>query len=123
MPSLTRQRAHAVLPRSAEMRTMHEPELLSRHEDGAELAMALWRFSSPLLALSSAPYGGGWGERHWVLAAQVAGGYRRTDPAAHLAALAHGLELTGPGIGMLTAVDVRLVTTGREDGVAVAATV
>src|SRR5437660_294143 len=48
--------------------TLDEPQLLSRHEDGAELAMALWRFGSPLLALSSAPYGGGWGERHWILA-------------------------------------------------------
>jgi adenosylcobinamide hydrolase len=102
---------------------MDEPQLLSRHEDGAELAMALWRFSSPLLALSSAPYGGGWGERQWVLAAQVTSGYSRPDPAGHLAGLARGLELDGPGIGMLTAVDVRLVTTGREDGVAAAATV
>jgi adenosylcobinamide hydrolase len=105
------------------MTTMDEPQLLSRHEDGAELAMALWRFRSPLLALSSAPYGGGWGERHWVLGAQVTGGYGRPDPAGHLAGLARGLELDGPGIGMLTAVDVRLVTTGREDGVAAAATV
>ena len=102
---------------------MHEPELLSRHEDGAELAMALWRFSSPLLALSSAPYGGGWGERRWLLAAQVAGDYSRSDPAGHLAGLARDLELDGPGIGMLTAVDVRLVTASREDGVAAAATV
>ena len=102
---------------------MDEPELLSRHEDGAELAMALWRFGSPLLALSSAPYGGGWGERRWVLAAQVAGGYSRPDPADHLAELARGLDLDGPGIGMLTAVDVRLVSTCREDGVMAAATV
>ena len=102
---------------------MDEPELLSRREDGAELAMALWRFGSPLLALSSAPYGGGWGERHWVLAAQVAGGYSRPDPAGHLAELARGLELDGPGIGLLTAVDVRLVSTCREDGVMAAATV
>jgi adenosylcobinamide hydrolase len=102
---------------------MHEPELLSRREDGAELAMALWRFGSPLLALSSAPYGGGWGERRWVLAAQVTGGYSRPDPAAHLAELARGLGLDGPGIGMLTAVDVRLLSTGREDGVVAAATV
>jgi len=102
---------------------MNEPELLSRREDGAELAMALWRFGSPLLALSSAPYGGGWGERHWVLAAQVTGGYHRPDPADHLAELARGLGLDGPGIGMLTAVDVRLVSTGREDGVMAAATV
>jgi adenosylcobinamide hydrolase len=102
---------------------MDDPRLLSRHEDGAELAMALWRFGSPLLALSSAPYGGGWGERQWILAAQVADGYSRADPAGHLAGLARGLELDGPGIGMLTAVDVRLVSTGREDGVAAAATV
>ena len=94
---------------------MNEPELLSRREDGAELAMALWRFGSPLLALSSAPYGGGWGERRWVLAAQVAGGYSRSDPAGHLAELARGLDLAGPGIGMLTAVDVRLVSTCRGD--------
>jgi len=100
-----------------------EPQLLSRHEDGAELAMALWRFGSPLLALSSAPYGGGWGERHWILAAQVAHGYDRADPAGHLAALARDLGLDGPGVGMLTAVDVRLVTAASEDGVAAAATV
>ena len=103
--------------------TLDEPQLLSRHEDGAELAMALWRFRSPLLALSSAPYGGGWGERHWILAAQVTSGYHRTDPAGHLAGLARDLGLDGPGIGMVTAVDVRLVTAGREDGVAAAATV
>lgn len=102
---------------------MDEPELLFRREDGAELAMALWRFGSPLLALSSAPYGGGWGERRWVLAAQVAGGYSRSDPAGHLAELARGLDLDGPGIGMLTAVDVRLVSTCREEGVIAAATV
>jgi adenosylcobinamide amidohydrolase len=102
---------------------MDQPELLSRREHGTELAMALWRFGSPLLALSSAPYGGGWGERHWVLAAQVAGDYSRPDPAEHLAELARGLELAGPGIGMLTAVDVRLVSTCRDDGVTAAATV
>ena len=102
---------------------MEDPQLLSRHEDGAELAMAVWRLASPLLALSSAPHGGGWGERRWILAAQVADDYSRADPAAHLAGLARGLELDGPGIGMLTAVDVRLVSTGREDGVTAAATV
>ena len=103
--------------------TLDQPQLLSRHEDGAELAMALWRFGSPLLALSSAPYGGGWGERRWILAAQVGHGYDRADPAAHLAGLASDLGLDGPGIGMLTAVDVRLVSAGSEDGVAAAATV
>jgi adenosylcobinamide hydrolase len=102
---------------------MAEPELLTREEDGAELAVAVWRLPTPLLALSSAPYGGGWGVRRWVLAAQVAGGYARLDPAAHLAELAAGLALRGPGIGMLTAVDVRQVRTSQEDGIEVAATV
>jgi adenosylcobinamide hydrolase len=103
--------------------TMAEPQLMSRQEDGADLSVAVWRFGSPLLALSSAPYGGGWGVRHWILAAQVAAGYSRLDPAGHLAGLAGGLALDGPGIGMLTAVDVRLVSSGQEDGIAVAATV
>jgi len=110
-------------PPDGQRMILGEPRLLSRHEDGAELAMALWHFGSPLLALSSAPYGGGWGERHWILAAQVGHGYDRADPAAHLADLAAGLGLDGPGVGMLTAVDVRLVTAGSEDGVAAAATV
>jgi adenosylcobinamide hydrolase len=102
---------------------MDEPALLSRQEDGNQLAMALWRFSSPMLALSSAPYGGGWGMRRWVLAAQVAHDYSRSDPAGHLAGLARELDLDGPGIGMLTAVDVRAVRTSSEDGVVAAATV
>ncbi|HEY6275088.1 MAG TPA: adenosylcobinamide amidohydrolase [Streptosporangiaceae bacterium] len=102
---------------------MAEPELLTREEDGAELAVAVWRLPTPLLALSSAPYGGGWGVRNWILAAQVAGGYGRLDPAAHLADLAGGLALRGPGIGMLTAVDVRQVRISREGGIEVAATV
>lgn len=102
---------------------MGGPQLLSRQEDGIPLAMAVWRLGIPMLALSSAPHGGGWGMRHWILAAQVAHDYRRTDPAAHLAALARGLGLKGPGVGMLTAVDVRLVRTGQEEGVTVAATV
>jgi adenosylcobinamide amidohydrolase len=102
---------------------MAEPELLTREEDGAKLAVAVWRLPTPLLALSSAPCGGGWGVRNWVLAAQVAGGYSRLDPAAHLADLAGSLALRGPGIGMLTAVDVRQVRISQEDGIEVAATV
>jgi adenosylcobinamide hydrolase len=102
---------------------MDGPELLSRREEGVQLSMALWRFGSPMLALSSAPCGGGWGMRHWILAAQVASGYSRSDPAGHLAGLARETGLGGPGIGMLTAVDVRLVRASWEVGVAAAATV
>src|SRR5262249_11495301 len=77
--------------------------------------MALWRFRSPLLALSSAPYGGGWGERRWVLAAQVTGGYRRADPAGHPAGLARQLDLDRPGGGIPTAVDWRPVAISPQD--------
>jgi adenosylcobinamide hydrolase len=99
------------------------PMLASRREDRADLAVACWRFPVPLLAVTSAPYGGGLGRRAWVLNAQVAVGYHRTDPAGHVAELAGELGLDGPGVGMLTAVDVRGISTGREDGVSVAATV
>jgi len=99
------------------------PELLSHHEGGAELSMALWRFPSPVLALSSAPYGGGWGLRHWILLAQVPHSYQRADPAVHMAELADGLRLPAHGVGMLTAVDVRTVRSAWEGDVAAVATV
>ena len=61
--------------------------------------------------------------RHWVLNAEVAGGYARLDPAAHLAELAAGLGLDGEGIGMLTAARVDRVQVTEDGGVSVAATV
>jgi adenosylcobinamide hydrolase len=67
----------------------------------------VWRFDRPWLAISSAPLGGGLGERHWVINLTVPTGYRRLDPDAHLAEVAAGLGLSGAGVGMLTAVDVR----------------
>ncbi len=51
--------------------------------------------------------GGGLGERAWVLNAQVFHGYRHTDPDAHLSGLASGAEADGPGVGLMTAADVR----------------
>jgi adenosylcobinamide amidohydrolase len=122
-PELTELPPASTVADDREPHLLPGPGLVSRREDGAELTMAAWRFDVPLLGLSSAPYGGGWGERHWVLAAQVAHDYRRLDPERHLAGLARGLALGGPGIGMLTAVDVREVRTAWGDGVAVAATV
>jgi len=67
--------------------------------------------------------GGGLGPREWVLNAQVATGYARTDPEAHLRELARGLGLSGPGIGLLTAAPVTDVVQREDRGVHAAATV
>lgn len=77
----------------------------------------VWRFDRPRMAISSAPYGGGVGERGWVLNATVPSGYDRLDPDRHVAEIAAELKLTGPGTGLLTAVDVRKVVSVTERGV------
>ncbi|MGD9752915.1 MAG: adenosylcobinamide amidohydrolase [Acidimicrobiia bacterium] len=94
-----------------------------RLEDGASLSMLWWRAPEPLRAVSTALVGGGIGTIGWYLNAQVHADYARTDPDDHLAALARGCGLTGPGVGMLTAVDVTTVERAEEDGVHVLATV
>ncbi|WP_424189470.1 adenosylcobinamide amidohydrolase [Actinokineospora sp. G85] len=87
--------------------------------DGPVLA---WRLPRPLLAISSGPLGGGIGLRHWVLNATVPLSYDRDDPEAHLREIADRLGLTGPGCGLLTGVDVRLVAHRADSGVEVWAT-
>ncbi|GIF10023.1 adenosylcobinamide amidohydrolase [Actinoplanes teichomyceticus] len=100
-----------------------EPSLTHRREDGRDVPLLLWRFPEPLLAASSAVLGGGVGLREWLINASVPMSYARPDPEAHLAGLAAGLHLTGPGIGLLTGVDVHDVVSASEDGVHVHATV
>jgi len=72
---------------------------------------------------STASAGGGLGERHWVINAQVARDYARHDLAAHGAELAARAKLSGPGVVMLTAADVRRVQPADDGGVHVDATV
>jgi adenosylcobinamide amidohydrolase len=98
-------------------------ELHWRSEDGLRLPLALWRPGPGYRMISSAIVGGGLGPREWVLNAQVAGGYDRTDPVVHLADLAAGLGLSGPGIGLLTAAQVTAVVQRQDEGAHVAATV
>ncbi|WBB66016.1 adenosylcobinamide amidohydrolase [Micromonospora sp. WMMD812] len=102
---------------------LSEPLLTTRREDDADVPMLVWRSASPLRAVSSAPLGGGIGVRHWVLNATVPMSYDRDDPADHLAGLAHGLGLDGPGVGLLTGVDVAEVVTRTDAGVRAWATV
>jgi len=88
--------------------------------DGAPVLV--WRLARPWLALSSAVLGGGLGERHWVVNATVANGYDRLDPDRHLTEIASSVDLAGPGLGFLTAVDVRQVVHRDDGGVHVSVT-
>jgi adenosylcobinamide amidohydrolase len=99
------------------------PQLRSRREAGRELALLVWRFPQPLLAVASAPHGGGLGTRQWIVNAQVPSSYGRRDPDHHLRKLAVSLGLAGRGVGMLTAADVRGRCTAADAGVDVVATV
>ncbi|NED71978.1 adenosylcobinamide amidohydrolase [Streptomyces sp. SID9944] len=96
----------AALPASATTAGPRSARLLTRSEDGERLHALLWEAGPGWRMISSAVLGGGIGERGWVLNAQVAHGYRRTDPDRHLAELAAGAGAVGPGVGLMTAADV-----------------
>ncbi|GAA1910760.1 adenosylcobinamide amidohydrolase [Streptomyces sodiiphilus] len=100
--------------------TLHDLDTLapmSRSEDGTAWPLLLWVPGGSRRMISSAPLGGGLGERHWVLNAQVTPGYRRMDPAAHLSEIAAALGATGPGVGLMTAASVRDRCGARDGGV------
>ena len=98
-------------------------QLRSRQEDGRAFPVLVWRASSPMRMVASAPHGGGIGVRRWVVNAQVPLSYGRRDPDHHLSRLGVSLGLAGRGVGMLTAADVRAVSSYTDAGVEVAATV
>ena len=98
-------------------------QLRSRRESGRELPVLVWRFATPVRVIASAPHGGGVGSRRWVLNAQVPASYGRRDPDVHLARLGVSLGLPSRGVGMLTAADVRRVSSSVDGGVEVSATV
>lgn len=99
------------------------PLLHVRRENDADLPLLVWRLDVPMRTVSSGPFGGGLGERTWVMNATVDWGYGRLDPDEHVRSLAAGLALTGDGVGLLTAVDVRHRRIVRHDGVEVVNTV
>jgi adenosylcobinamide hydrolase len=98
-------------------------EFAYRDEDGRRLPVQIWRFPRPALCIASGPLGGGIAVRNWVINATVDSHYARMDPDAHLVEIAGALELAGPGVGLLTAVDVREAVTADDGGVRVVATV
>ncbi|MEU9734366.1 adenosylcobinamide amidohydrolase [Streptomyces sp. NPDC048002] len=94
----------------------------SRVEGGERLHSLLWRLGDGWRTVSNAVLGGGIGERTWILNAQVSHGYRRVDPERHLADLARGVGAKGPGVGLMTAADVRLHGDAIDTGVSALAT-
>ncbi|BCJ59808.1 adenosylcobinamide amidohydrolase [Micromonospora endophytica] len=102
---------------------LSDPLLTVRPEDGRDVPLLVWRAEGPLRAVSTAPLGGGLGVRRWVVNATVPMSYDRDDPADHLAGMARRLGLDGPGVGLLTGVDVGEVVTRADSGVRVWATV
>ncbi|MFA1542494.1 adenosylcobinamide amidohydrolase [Actinomadura monticuli] len=98
-------------------------ETVWREEDGTRLAATVWRAGDGHRMISSAMLGGGIGPARWVLNAQVAGAYARTDPVVHLTELAASYGLEGPGVGMLTAASVSRTVRRDDGGVHVSATV
>lgn len=97
--------------------------LRGRTEDGRELPLLVWRFGDPMTVASTASFGGGLGVRHWVINAQVARDYSRRDQDRHGAELAASAGLSGSGVVMFTAVDVRRVERAEDGGVRVDSTV
>ncbi|MFC9059026.1 adenosylcobinamide amidohydrolase [Streptomyces sp. NPDC057074] len=106
----------ALLPPPRTGHRLPAPEHLTRQEDGERLHALLWRAGPGWRMASSAVLGGGIAERAWVLNAQVAHGYRRTDPARHLTGLAHAAGARGPGVGLMTAADVSAFARARDGG-------
>lgn len=90
----------------------------------AETRQALvWSFTTPVLALSSAPVGGGSAGLDWLLNVGVVHDYVRTDLEEHAAEVASRIGLTGTGAALFTAVPVERVVRAEDGGVVVDATV
>ncbi|HEY3507087.1 MAG TPA: adenosylcobinamide amidohydrolase [Actinocatenispora sp.] len=100
-----------------------DPTLTERLCAAHPLPGLVWRFPAPRRTVSSAVHGGGIGDRHWILNTTVRLDYARRDPDVHLAEIAAALGLGGPGVGLLTAVDVTRHHTATDGGVHVTATV
>lgn len=100
-----------------------EPVLTHRAEGGCDVPLLVWRLPAPVLAVSSAVLGGGIGPCGWLINASVPMSYARDDPAVHLREIAAGLGLPGPGVGLLTGVDVADAVSADDGGVRLWATV
>lgn len=85
--------------------------------------MLVWKWSAPVVAVSSAPVGGGFGPVDWALNIGVDSDYSRTDLSGHAAEITADLGLSGSGAAMFTAVDLDRLVGADGNGVSVDATV
>ncbi|GAA4881405.1 adenosylcobinamide amidohydrolase [Serinicoccus chungangensis] len=92
-----------------------------RVEDAARALV--WDVPGGWVALSSAAVGGGIVRPRWVTNLMVDDGFDRVDLEVYAEERAAGLGLTGPGTTLLTAADVRQVSTAEVEGVRCWATV
>jgi iron complex transport system ATP-binding protein len=100
-------------------------ELLSgAHFERREITVAL-RLDSPWQVLSSAVLGGGWRHARSLVHLHVPLTYRGDRPERELRDVASSLALTGPTVGLMTAVDLAhtQVMAGVAEGAAVRALV
>jgi adenosylcobinamide amidohydrolase len=97
--------------------------LVERAEGGRRWPLLVWAPGPGYRMISTAVDGGGLGERHWWLNTQVDREYFEPDPAGHVRRIAADAGLRGPGVGMLTAADVRCRRAGEDAGVRAVATV
>jgi adenosylcobinamide hydrolase len=111
------------MARDIERDTERHPEVGRHACDGRELPVLVWRWATPMLAISSATVGGGSGPRSWIVNAQVPHAYSRTDVDAHVDAIARANGCRGAGVGMLTAAPVNSVRAASEGRVRAWATV
>lgn len=102
------------------MSPLRPPEVAS-HSEGKPVLV--WRFDEPVRAVASTVLGGGLGLRSWIASATVGFEYAEADPADHARRIAAGCGLgPAPGVGLLTAVDVRAFTAAADGGAEVVAT-
>jgi len=83
----------------------------------------VWKWSASVIAVSSAPVGGGIGPVDWALNIGVGSDYSRTDLSGHAAEITADLGLSGSGAAMFTAVDLDRLVGADGNGVSVDATV
>lgn len=102
---------------------MTDVVLTERVEAGRAWPVLVWAPGPGHRMISTAVDGGGLGERHWWLNTQVTREYHEPDPAAHVRRIAAALGLRGPGVGLLTAADVRHWRSATDHGVRAVATV
>jgi adenosylcobinamide hydrolase len=100
------------------------PELVDvGPSDGSAGQALVWRLPTAMRSISSSIVGGGLDLVGWVVNLTVDADYSRMDPAAHLAEVARRAGLQGPGIGLMTAVDVSTWASAADGGAVVCATV